>query len=372
MSRSPDKRQQPKRPDKQPPVPGLIIFKANGSNFREAKVALTNHCLATYGEVSNFLSTGAAIVRAAPTAEEIAVNYAGFGAGDRGKILLSLMGDYRAQIKSDADASVKMFGLFLQLNEDDGVERIKSHADWAAAAAAISAFLLWRIMSAVHTTHISNITAGEALYNAMSRFNRCSQSSDMSLAVYRESIAACAAVLESLHHPNVPDAAAQARHMVHGLDKLRYGEYIADVLNNERRPGAPFPQTMQEVVDGARAFIPTATVQQAQANVLAFNARVSTQKPKGEGCHICGSKEHWKKDCPRGKKKLEATVGSATPPAAAAAAANTTPADGSEEKRKRKNKRQPKKAYATSISTEAASANDVCLGPSTRCILCVD
>ena len=349
------------KPQKQPPFPGLIIFRSDGANFREAKAALGNHCLSAYGEVANFITTGVPIVRPTPTAEFILANYPDFGGADRGKILLSLLADHRTQVRLDGDAYSKMFGLFLQLNEDDGTERIKSHADWPATAAALSAPWLWRIMSVVHTTHINNVSAGEALYNAMSRYSRCVQSTEMSTAVYRESLVACVAVLEALNHPNVPNAAAQARHMVHGLDKMRYGEYVADVLNNERRAGAPFPQTLQEVVDGARSFIPSAAVHQAQSNVLAYNARINSSKPPDDGCRICGSKEHWKRDCPRNKKKSPAaaaagtTAGGATAAAAAAAPAS----DGASAKPARKAKQKPKKAYSTSISTEAVPSSEV-------------
>jgi hypothetical protein len=39
----------PKPPAKVVPFPGLLIFAANGINFREAKDCLAKHCLASYG-----------------------------------------------------------------------------------------------------------------------------------------------------------------------------------------------------------------------------------------------------------------------------------------------------------------------------------
>ena len=165
----------PKPPAKMAPLPGLVIFLANGSNFREAKDCLAKHCLATHGIVSNFITTGRRVVRTAPSARQIAIDYKDISEEERSKVTLSMHGDFRAQLRADADTLTKLFGLFQQLLEDEGLERVKSHTGWADAQDTCDAFLEWVIIEACHTTHICNVSTGEALYNALQRFNTCRQ-----------------------------------------------------------------------------------------------------------------------------------------------------------------------------------------------------
>ena len=118
-----------KAPTRTPPSPGLLIFKSNGSNFAEAKEALIKHCLATFGNVAIFLTTGVQIVRDKPTPVRVLREYPdieGYTNNSRSKMLLSLQSEYRTQLRVDDDASAKMFGLFQQLLEDEGTERVRS------------------------------------------------------------------------------------------------------------------------------------------------------------------------------------------------------------------------------------------------------
>ena len=46
------------------------------------------------------------------------------------------------------------------------------------------------------------------------------------------------------------------KHMLHSLNKLRHGDYVADVLNAEQRAPACFLTTVLALTDGVRAFIP--------------------------------------------------------------------------------------------------------------------
>lgn len=342
-----------KPPTKIPPSPDLIIFAANGSNFSEARDALARHCLVAYGDVSTFITTGVRVVRPAPTPARIALDYPGFGATDRTRILLSLMSDYRSQERDDKSASTKMFGLFQQVMEDEGLERVKANAGWAAAVAGTLAFEEWVIMSSVHTTHISNVAPGEALYNAMSRYNKCVQLPHMSDSNFREAITTSVAVLRALDHPNAPDDASVARHMLHNLDKMRHGEYIADVLNAERRNPNSFPATLQAVLDGLRAFIPTTAVQQARANVLAYSTGVKAKAEPPGPCPKCGQAGHWKRDCPQLKKPTGVAHASA-----AAQPAGTDKTSAAESvKGKAKGSKKAKKAYSTAVSVTDGAAS---------------
>ena len=205
---------------KQPPLPGLLIIQANGANFREAKSSLSKHCLNVYGVAANLITTGERLVRQQPTARLIAAEYADFGAEHRSKILISLISEHRALLRSDQETFAKMFGLFLQLLEDDGLERVKAHSHWPEAEAGMLAYEGWQIIESTHTTHISNVSPGEAIYNSFHRFNSCRQQPGMSISIFRENLIAAVNVMKGLRHPQTPNEASIARHFVHNLNKI--------------------------------------------------------------------------------------------------------------------------------------------------------
>ncbi len=123
-----------------------------------------------YGSDSNFIITETPVVRALPLPRDLENDYRDFGKEDKAKILMLLVNEHRSIVRADQETLTKMFGLFQQLLEDDGLERVKSHHEWPAAEADMKAYETWMIIEAVHTTNIANVTPGEALYNAISSF----------------------------------------------------------------------------------------------------------------------------------------------------------------------------------------------------------
>ncbi len=91
----------------------------------------------------------------------------------------------------------------------------------------------------------------------------------------------------------ITEDAAVARHFVHNVDKARHGEFVADVLNNERRVPKRFPATLQEAIDSIRSFIPSGAVQQAQTQLLAYNANFQQDDTSDSSkCFRCGKTGH--------------------------------------------------------------------------------
>ena len=229
--------QAPSAPKKQPPAPGLVILKGDGSNFSSAFKANKDHFMATFGPPASFLEAGERFVRKKPALADIRREFRNSGeltAKDLNRILLTQLAEFARLSERDREAEQKMFGLLLQLIEDDGRDRVESHDDWDEAYVRFDAFLLARIIHSVYTARVySGISEREAWATAMDKFRQTRQLQD-SLTRYKENIKARVKVLQDVNHPNMPSVLKIASHALNNLDPERYGEYKVDVINAEQ------------------------------------------------------------------------------------------------------------------------------------------
>ena len=289
-------------PRKQPPAPGLIILKGDGSNFSAAFKANKDHFMATFGPPASFLETGERFERRKPTLADIRREFRNsneFTAKDLKRILLTRLAEFDRLSEKDREAEQKMFGLLLQLIEDDGRDRVESHDDWGEAYVGFDAFLLAQIIHSVHTARVySGISEREARTTAMEKFRQTRQLQD-SLTKYKEDIKARVKVLQDVGHPNIPSDLEIASHALNNLDPERYGEFMVDVINAERKDPASFPATLEEVIEGARKFVPMKRLVKVQdaARALAYQVRAEKPRAPRGNCYNCGEPGHYAKDC---------------------------------------------------------------------------
>jgi hypothetical protein len=243
---------------KQPPAPGLIILRSDGSNFTPAFKAIKDHFMATFGPPASFFETGERFVRRKPTLTDVRREFRStpdLTARDLKRILLTRISEYDRLSERDRDADQKIFGLLLQLIEDNGRDRVESHDDWGEAYVAFDAFLLTQIIHSVHTARVySGISEREARTTAMEKFRQTRQLQD-SLTKYKESIKARVKILDDVGHSNRPSELEIASHALNNLDPERYGEYMLNIINAERRDPASFPAMLDEVIEGARRYV---------------------------------------------------------------------------------------------------------------------
>jgi hypothetical protein len=209
---------------KQAPIAGLLMLRSDGSNYDAAFKALKDHCMSNFGPVATFLETGQRYSRPKPTPASVLREFrtaSGWTDRDRKRILLTRLSESDRQDEKDRESLQKMFGLFLQLLEDDGRDRVENHEDWNSAYINFDAFLLGNIIHTVHTARIySGISEREARSTAMDKFRQCRQLQD-SLTKYKDNIKARVKVLQALNHPNLPSELEVASHCLNNLDPER-------------------------------------------------------------------------------------------------------------------------------------------------------
>lgn len=91
---------------------------------------------------------------------------------------------------------------------------------------------------------------------ATERYNRIGMVVDMTLGDYQEFLMLAVANMITTGVQVIPNDAAQSRHFLMHLDRVKYGEYVCHhVLNNKRENVGAFPPTLQHVVDGCNSFL---------------------------------------------------------------------------------------------------------------------
>ncbi len=94
----------------------------------------------------------------------------------------------------------------------------------------------------------NNIGVVESQYLAQTRYNDMYQSLGMLLGDYKAAFDMCVVNMATVGIVVLPGVAAQTRHFFMHLDKHRYGQYIAKILNYESDYISAFPATIQAVI----------------------------------------------------------------------------------------------------------------------------
>lgn len=284
----------------EPPTADLIIFIADGDNYTAAKDALARHCLRIYGPVANFIATGVEIARKKPSVAEIVRRFPidqGFTKELQTKIMMDELADYRKKLDEDTVAYAKMYGTFMQIMDEECIERIKAAPNFVQVEKSLHSPELLKIMEVVITTNTADTGIAESKYEAYRRYNAVVNTQDQTMTNYLAKENQKYMVLKNIEHPQLPDEPTRVRHLLHGLYAPVYGEFIAFMLNEEKLRPASFPKTIQKFHELVRAFIPsTVTARYAQPQPTAIAYQTSTTDHKA--CFSCGEEGHISRHCP--------------------------------------------------------------------------
>jgi hypothetical protein len=240
-----------------------------------------------------------------------------------------------------------MYGTIKQCLSREGLSKVKLHEDWADVSVAMNPSRLLEIVRNTHSMKTANVGEDTARYVLMNRYMNLRMSPDDTLSQFRDKFLLAIQNLRLVVHPQVPNDAQQARHFLMRLDTARYSEYQREELNNETRPGAVFPATIQAVMNGASRYIPTyrGSATRLQPMAYAFDA----EKP----CHTCGELGHWSPQCPQ-RNKGTGGAGYSSPPAATSTDPKKNAADDDKQEKKKYNNNKKHKKKKVTISANAA------------------
>ena len=146
---------------------------------------------------------------------------------------------------------------------------------------------LFNIIRRIHSLQQNNIGVVESQYLAQTRYNDMYQSPGMLLGDYKAAFEMCVVNMATVGIVVLPGVAAQARHFFMHLDKHRYGQYIAKILNYERDNIGAFPATIQAVMDGCRSHILVPTMSNIPANIVQPIAYALSVEQAQRPCHNC-------------------------------------------------------------------------------------
>lgn len=332
---------------KEAPSADLLILAEDGSNYMQWNEAIDNNFEATHGAVASFVASGTVRTIPVPELATIQAKYPNLTAATYTSLLASATVEHMKQERQDKTALEEMFGTIKQCLSREGLSKVKMHADWPQISTDMDPARLLQLVRSTHSMRTANVTEETARYVMLTRYMSVRMSPDESLSQYRDKFLLTVQNLTQVNHPQIPTAAQQARHFLMRLDTARYSEYQRDELNNEDRPGYVFPATIQDVMNNAARYIPTARPGQARKQPMAY--AFDAEKP----CHICGQLGHWSPQCPQKNAK------GANPQDSSGDSSGDTKTSGTDQAAKKdKKKKEEKKKKPASIDANAASMQD--------------
>ena len=140
---------------------------------------------------------------------------------------------------------------------EEGWNRVKSRTGYQEAEAIKCPLELFKLINIEHSLKMNNVSDNEARYIAEDRYHKVAMGPTRSLAEYSDVFTMCVENMKTLKCVSIPDESRLARHFLMKLDRVRYGGYMRDVINDDRNKSKKMPETRQAIMDGARMHIPS-------------------------------------------------------------------------------------------------------------------
>jgi len=211
-----------------------------------------------------------------------------------------------------------------QLSQE-ALEHLRQRADWQAANDASDPLLLWRLICHNHMIGGTD-DAGELRFMARNKYNNLRQMASESIAAFKARFDNRLGAMRAVGQA-IPEDAEVARDFLGKLDMERYGAMIREYRNGIHEK----VETLNAAYNFASNYIvtrrtgngnlvlvntaqaqPTQQRQQPQAPRGGGRGQGGRQPGRGRGrgaapggpsrdrpCAICGSAEHWRRDCPQ-------------------------------------------------------------------------
>lgn len=301
---------------KEAPHLGLHILAKDGSNVTVWRDALFAYAEANFQGVGRAFAQGARVVRTKPSLAAIAMEYPELEAPASQVMLQQEITALIKLKRKDEDDEASLFALIGQVTTDEGFARVKNLDAYAAIAAARDAASLYKLVVSEHTLQMHHASKREVLFYATERYLRIKQAPGQTDEDFVEKFKLARENMKTLGCGYKPPEADEAMQFLMGLDKVRHGEFVRDMLNRERADdGHGIPANVQGVVEAARKFIctPTRATSQASASLVyaasttspaaasgGDTKAVGASKGGGKGGKPCGNCKvvgHYARDC---------------------------------------------------------------------------